>query len=70
MSSIVLEYTALLILLVSNPLSLGHLGLATVHLIAMHCYLRHPDDRALAYCAGLASACYFFLAYLHGIAHS
>jgi hypothetical protein len=43
MTAIVLEYIALLVLLASNPVSLSYMGLAMVHLIAMHCYLEHPD---------------------------
>jgi hypothetical protein len=65
-----LEYIALLALLASNPVSLSYMGLAMVHLIAMHCYLKHRDGHALACCAGLASALYLFLACLHGLAHS
>jgi hypothetical protein len=70
MTAIVIEYIALLVLLASNPVSLSYIGLATVHLIVMRCYLQHKDGRALAYCAGLAAAFYLYLAYLHGIAHS
>jgi hypothetical protein len=70
MTAIVLEYINVLVLLASNPVSLSYLGLAMVHLIAMHVYLKHPDGRALAVCAGLASELYLFLACLHGLAHS
>lgn len=66
---IVLTYTALLVLIVSNPVSLIYLGLATAHQLAMHCYLKHPDARALAFCAGLSSILYVVLACLQGLAH-
>ena len=70
MIAIVINYVvASLALVVTHPVSSIYLGLSIVHLIAMHCYLRHQDGRGLAVCAGLASVLYALLAGLHGLAH-
>jgi hypothetical protein len=60
---------AILVLALTNPIVLIYLGLATVHTIAMHYYLKHEGGRPLAFCGGLTSTFYLLLAVLHGMAH-
>ncbi len=68
MDVVISNYIASLIQTAANPVSMGDLALATVHLIIMHCYFDHPDGRPLAICAGVTSLLYVYLALAHGLA--
>ena len=69
MNAIVLQYVSILITAVTSPVSLSYVGLAAVHAVAARYYLKHDGGVPLALCAGLASALYVLLAYLHAFTH-